>query len=79
MWYVIARMRKETQEMTYRIYITDALNMIAQNTAKFAGGVYPKKRYAEQVYAQEEKEPKQEQSGQEIADSLIKGLTGLGG
>lgn len=35
--------------MAYRFYITDALKMVAENTARLNGGMSPSKRYYEIV------------------------------
>ena len=34
----IAFSRKQEEEKVYKIYVTDALKIIAENTARFAGG-----------------------------------------
>ena len=36
--HVIASLRKQRKELTYRIYVTESLRIIAENTAKFVGG-----------------------------------------
>ena len=38
-------LKKQMQEKTYRVYVTDALKFITENTAKYAGGSYMKTRY----------------------------------
>jgi len=38
-------LKKQMQEKAYRIYVTDALKTITENTAKYAGGSYIKGRY----------------------------------
>lgn len=38
MRYVIARTKIENREMAYRFYVTDGLKMIAESSAKIAGG-----------------------------------------
>ena len=38
-------LKKQMQEKTYRVYVTDALKFITENTAKYAGGSYMKIRY----------------------------------
>lgn len=37
----------EIQNEVYRVYVTDTLRIISENTAKYAGGSYATKRYAE--------------------------------
>ena len=43
----IAYFKKEQQEKAYKMYVTDALKMITENTAKQAGGSYITTRYAD--------------------------------
>lgn len=38
MRYVKARMQQSILDKTYRIYVTDSLKMISENTSKYAGG-----------------------------------------
>ena len=47
MRYVMARYEREQRELAYRIYISDALRTISENTAKFGGGGYMKARFAD--------------------------------
>lgn len=56
----------------YDIYITDSLRVIGENTAKYAGGSYIKKRWASLI----EDKPKREQTGEEIVAQVIE-KTGL--
>lgn len=66
-------LKKQSLETTYRAYVTDALKIIAENTAKYAGGSHPKVRYIDLV----DPKPKDTRSGAEIAADVIKkaGLT----
>ena len=50
MRYVMARYESIQRELTYRIYISDALKQISENTAKFGGGGYMKIRLAEIIF-----------------------------
>ena len=43
----IAFAEKHSKERVLTVYVTDALKMIAQNTAKGVGGSYLKNRYEE--------------------------------
>ena len=43
----IAFFRKEQQEKAYACYVTDALRIITENTAKANGGRYLQARYVE--------------------------------
>lgn len=56
----------------YDIYITDSLCVIGENTAKYAGGSYIKKRWISFI----EDNPQKEQTGEEIVAQVIE-KTGL--
>lgn len=47
MRYVMARYREYQREMAYRIYNSDALRIISENTARLGGGSYMQLRYAD--------------------------------
>lgn len=47
MRYVMARYETDQRELAYRIYVTDALRIISENTAKFSGGDYVRARFAD--------------------------------
>ena len=51
----------------YRVYMTDALKITVENTAKFAGGSYIKARYIDII------EPKKvdTRTGDEIVEDII--------
>lgn len=74
--HVLALLRQETKELRYRVYLTDALRVIGENTAKYVQGQYIATRWADTL--REKKE--EEQSGDEIAADVIRraGLS-LGG
>lgn len=58
------------EEMLYRIYLTDALKVISENTAKMVQeGKYLPKRYADLIEKKNRKED--ERTGDEIADEVI--------
>lgn len=40
-----ALLNQAVKEQAYRTYVTDALKIIGENTAKYAGGSYMKVRY----------------------------------
>ena len=54
----------------YRVYVTDCLRMITENTAKFAGGSMIKERFFEIIHRQNK--PKDEQNGNKIVADIIK-------
>ena len=49
--YAIKKMRENQKELLYKVYITDALKIIADNTAHFAGGTMLSKRYYDLAYS----------------------------
>ena len=53
--------------MACRIYVTDTLKAIAENTSNFAGGSAPNVRYADWILENHE-----ERTAREIADDVIK-------
>lgn len=66
MRYAIARANAEAKLTAYRIYVTDALMIIGENTAKFAGGNHLTRRYIESI------SPEDARTGEEIAADVIK-------
>ena len=57
------RYQKEQRELAYRIYISDTLQIIAENTARrlVEGGKYPTKRYIDVAFRNTQKEEKAEE------------------
>ena len=43
----MVRLNEKARNDAYRIYVTDALRSVAENTARYAGGNYIKARYAD--------------------------------
>ncbi|MBQ4505292.1 MAG: hypothetical protein II983_06415 [Firmicutes bacterium] len=64
----MAKCKELDEEMSYRIYVTDALKLIAENTAKMSSGSYMTKRYSDLF----KKEKIDTRSGDEIAVDIIK-------
>ncbi len=60
--------KRDLEEKAYKIYVTDSLKSIAENTARYAGGGYPAIRYADLI----EQKPHEEKSGEEIVADVIK-------
>lgn len=52
----------------YRVYVSDCLQAIAENTAKYAGGSVIKKRYYDVINPK----PVDNRTGEEIAADVIK-------
>jgi hypothetical protein len=64
----IASYNRRTEERMYRIYMTDILNALNTNFAKYFGGSMYKERYADWI----DTAPKEkEKSGDEIAAEII--------
>ena len=49
MRYVLAKYRREQEDKAYRIYVTDALRLISENTASSVGGKYITARFADVI------------------------------
>ena len=45
----MARLNEREKTEAYRIYVTDALRLVAENTARYASGDYIKARYADMI------------------------------
>ena len=60
-------MLEDVHAETYRVYVSDALRIISENTARFGGGTFAKQRYYDVINP-----PKvDERSGDEIAADII--------
>lgn len=69
--YCIASLRRKNKELAYRVYITDALKAVAENTSRYAGGTVLSKRFAEYL-----EPPKKEMTAQEVIDKIKKKMRG---
>lgn len=56
------------EEYLYRMYVSDCLRIITENTAKFAGGSFMKMRYSELI----DSKPKLQKSAEEIIAEVTK-------
>lgn len=66
--YAKARMLEDLHAETYRVYVSDTLRIISENTARFGGGAYTKQRYYDVINP-----PKVDtRTGDEIAADIIK-------
>ena len=69
----MARLNEKARNDAYRIYVTDALRLVAENTARYASGDYIKVRYADII------EPKKQDNRtcEEITADIVErcGLT----
>lgn len=50
----MACVERDQRELAYRIYVTDALRSISENTAKFGGGGYLRARFADILHPKPE-------------------------
>lgn len=51
----------------YQIYVTDALRIIGANTAKYYGGEYPERRFADFI----DRKPADNRSCEEITAEIV--------
>ena len=72
MRYAIARYQSQQRDLAYRIYVTDCLRMVTENTAKMGSGSYIIDKLADII------NPKtvDDRTGEEIAADIIK-LAGI--
>lgn len=68
MRYTNARYRQHQRDMVCRVYVTDCLRMMTENTAKFSGGRYVTRSFSEVL----RREPVDNRTGEEIAADVIK-------
>ena len=68
-------LKKQSQEQVYRIYVTDALKTITENTAKYAGGSYMKARY----FDLENPKPGETRTPDEIIGKMKDKIARIGG
>lgn len=68
-------LKKQMQEKAYRIYVTDALKAITENTAKYAGGSYIKARYLDM----EDQKPEEIRTPDEIISKMKMKIVRIGG
>lgn len=61
-------MQKDTEELAYMVYSSDALKVTTENTRRFNGGYVMEKRFADMI---DIGVPKDERSGEEIAEDII--------
>ena len=68
MRYAIARYNQHQRDLAYRIYVTDCLRMVAENTAKLSQGTYTATRFYDII----NQKPVDNRTGEEIAANIIK-------
>ena len=68
MRYAMARYQSQQRDLAYRIYVTDCLRIISENTAKMCGGSYMKAILADIINT----DPVDNRTREEIAADIIK-------
>lgn len=68
MRYAMARFNQHQRDLAYRIYVTDCLRIISENTAKMGGGSYIVAKFADIINLK----PAGNRTGEEIAADIIK-------
>ena len=68
MRYAMARYQSQQRDLAYRIYITDCLRIISENTAKMGGGSYITAKFPDIINPK----PVDNRTGEEIAADIIK-------
>ena len=72
MRYAMARFNQHQRDLAYRIYGTDCLRMVTENTAKMSQGAYTSARFYDIINPK----PVEKRTGEEIAADIIK-LAGI--
>ena len=67
MRYVMARYQREQRELAYRIFVTDGIKMVTENTARASGGSYMSQRYFDTINTKHD-----DRTAEEIAIDTIK-------
>ena len=68
MRYATARFNQHQRDLAYRIYVTDCLRIISENTAKVGGGSYITAKFSDIINPK----PVDNRTGEEIASDIIK-------
>lgn len=68
MRYAMARFNQNQRDFAYRIYVTDCLRIISENTAKIGGGSYITAKFKDIINPK----PVDNRTGEEIAADIIK-------
>lgn len=68
MRYAAARFNQHQRDFAYRIYVTDCLRIISENTAKIGGGSYITAKFEDIINPK----PVDNRTGEEIAADIIK-------
>lgn len=73
MRYILSRFNMHQRDEVYRIFTTETLKIIAENTAKFAGGKTLKTSYSDLINKNNKSDKKRkEETAEEIIDRICK-------
>ena len=64
----MSKVNQQAKDTAYRVYVTDCLKLIAENTANISRGQYMKSRYYEIIHPAKVAT----RTGDEIVDDIIK-------
>ena len=68
MRYAMARYQSQQRDLAYRIYVSDCLRIISENTAKRCVGSYITAKFSDII----NQKPADNRTGEEIAADIIK-------
>lgn len=68
-------MLEQSKVAAYLVYTAEALRIMTENTAKYAGGGYMKQKYSDMVNPK----PEETRTGQEIIDMMKNKIAKIGG
>lgn len=68
-------MLERSKVTAYRVYTAEALRIITENTAKYAGGGYMKQKYSDLV----DPKPEEKRTGNEIIEMMKQKIADIGG
>ena len=74
--YIGIYLKRQSEEKALKIYITDALQLICENTANFSHGKYMSIKYSDIVYKADNKP---QRSSEDIINSVKKNLKEMRG
>ena len=68
-------MLEQSKVAAYRVYTAEALRIMTENTAKYAGGGYMKQKYSDMINPK----PEETRTGQEIINMMKNKIAEIGG
>ena len=64
----MSKVKQQAKDTAYRVYVTDCLKLIAENTANISRGKYMKSRYHDIIHPAKV----DDRTGDEIVEDIIK-------